>query len=387
MSGEPAIVAQRRDAPIVVLCHVALDERNGGGLRTLLLYLAQLEGRSFVSVHFGDTPDTGRHGLRAVTYRLLERKSFPTSVTEYARALRGVKREFGDDAFFLLFPNTKDDLQLCFAATLLSRRTCVWLMDDFIRTVFPGHPFRRRLLERLFALTYRRAGSRIAISTPMRREYGRRYGRDAKLVLGKRWCRAEVRAAPRRQTPVSGAAPLRLVWIGKYQPYYHEPVLALSGLLRADPRIPVRLDLYGQVRPPPEVLVPDRVAYRGSFEDKDLLETLRKYDFGLLTYSFDPHTRAFMRYSFPGKLTDYVSAGLPVLTISPRDISVCDDLVRRDVGPHVYSLDADAVGAGLAQAFGAGPETLEKWRHNSLAWAREEFVFEDGLAQFKQLFQ
>ena len=203
-------------------------------------------------------------------------------------------------------------------------------------------------------------------------------------MLGKRWHSSDLHAAPLRMTPVSFAAPLRLVWVGKYQPYYHEPVLALSELLRTDPRIPVRLDLYGQVRPPPDVLVPDRVDYRGSFEDKDLLDTLRKYDFGLLTYSFDPHTREFMRYSFPGKLTDYVLAGLPVLTISPRDISVCDDLVRRDVGPCVFSLDVDAVSVGMAQAFGGGPEALEKWRQNSLAWAREEFAFEDGLAQFKQ---
>ena len=70
----------------------------------------------------------------------------------------------------------------------------------------------------------------------------------------------------------------------------------------------------------------------------------------MLTYSFDPYTRAFMRYSFPGKLTDYVSVGLPVLTVSPRDASACDDVLENDVGPCVFSLEPDTLEAGLRAA-------------------------------------
>ena len=146
---------------------------------------------------------------------------------------------------------------------------------------------------------------------------------------------------------ISNAAPLRIVWVGKYQIYYHEPIAALSELLRRHSALPIQLDLYGQVAPPPDVLVPGRVEYRGGFEDETLLETLREYDFGLLTYSFDAHTRAFMRYSFPGKLTDYVSVGLPVITISPLDISVCDDLLAHAVGPCAFSLSEPSCGNRL----------------------------------------
>ena len=92
-----------------------------------------------------------------------------------------------------------------------------------------------------------------------------------------------------------------------------------------------------------------------------------------------------MRYSFPGKLTDYVSAGLPVITVSPRDITVCDDIVRRNIGPCVFDPTPETFYSGLNAAIQATPVLVEEWRQNSLAWAREEFVFEVGLEQLNKL--
>ena len=370
---------------MVVLCHVALDERNGGGMRTLLSYLSRLGAREFHSVHFGDTAESGIHGLGRVGYLRVDKRPFPQSLTSYARILRKLRREIGEDATFLLLPNTKDDVQLCLAATFVSARTCVWVMDDFVTTLFPNDPRRRLIARYLFRRMYLRAGSRIAISEPMRREYARRYGKAAELVLGKRWLRADLLAGARREQPVEKAYPLRIVWVGKYQPYYDEPLGTLSKLLRARPDLPVLLDLYGQVSPPPDLLVSGRLEYRGPFADARLLATLRAYDYGLLTYSFDARTREFMRYSFPGKLTDYVSAGLPVITISPRDITVCDDIVRRNIGPCVFDPTPETLYSGLNAAIQATPVLVEEWRQNSLAWAREEFVFEVGLEQLNKL--
>ena len=39
----------------------------------------------------------------------------------------------------------------------------------------------------------------------------------------------------------------------------------------------------------------------------------------------------------------------------------------------------------LEEALKADAEQLQTWRRNSLAWAREEFVFEDGLVRFEAL--
>ena len=373
------------EAPVVVLCHVALDERNGGGMRTLLGYLSRLGKRVFHSVHFGDTEESGCSGLGRVRYLRVNKLPFPRSLTGYAGILRTLRREIGEDALFVLFPNTKDDVQLCLAATFVSARTCVWVMDDFVSILFPDNARRRMVVRHLFRKMYLRAGRCIAVSEPMRREYTHRYGRTADLVLGKRWPRAHLMGGSPREHPVSTANPLRIVWVGKYQPYYHEPIVALSKLLRGRPDIPAVLDLYGQISPPGDVLAPGRVEYRGAFADSGLLATLRAYDYAFLTYSFDTYTREFMRYSFPGKLTDYVSAGLPVITVSPRDISVCDDVVRRDIGPCVFDPSPQAVAGGLNAAIQAAPALTDTWRRNSLAWAGEEFVFEDGLDQLKAL--
>jgi hypothetical protein len=178
---------------------------------------------------------------------------------------------------------------------------------------------------------------------------------------------------------------LRIVWVGKYQLYYHEPIARLSEVLRIYPGLPVTIDLYGQVPPDASVEVPGRVVYRGPFEDAALLAILRQYDFGLLTYSFDELTRAFMRYSFPGKLIDYLSVGLPVITISPRGISVCDDIVRHDIGPSAFTCDRTAILEVLKAVVGTSKSRLEGWCRNSLAWALEEFVLETGIREFRKL--
>jgi len=330
-------VPVREHKSVVVLCHVALDERNGGGMRTLLSYLSQLPDAAIHSVHFGDTANSGRHGLPVVSYMQLARRRFPMSIRGYISSLRQLQASLPNDPHFVLFPNTKDDVQLCLAATCVSGRTCVWLMDDFISTMYPTAPVRRHAFRAVFRQMYRRAGRRIAISTPMAREYAVRYGKQSDLVLGKRWHKGEIRGEPVRTRPVTMTDPLRVVWVGKYLPYYHEPIATFGRVLRANPDLPVVLDLYGQEPPFDGVVVPGRLEYRGPFNDATILTTLRAYDTALLTYSFDTHTRGFMRLSFPGKLTDYVSAGLPVLTVSPRDISVCDDIQNRIIGPCVFS--------------------------------------------------
>ena len=142
----------------------------------------------------------------------------------------------------------------------------MWLMDDFVSAAFPADRLRRLLLKRLWAHVPREdAQRRIAVSAPMQREYARRYGRRADLVLGKRWRLADLHPGPRRARPVGQDAPLRIVWVGKYQSYYHEPVAALSSLIRAKLHVlPMCIDLYGQVPPPPDVLIPraDRISRR-----------------------------------------------------------------------------------------------------------------------------
>ena len=135
LRAQPARVPHRAPRPAAA---VVLHERNGGGMRTLLAYLSQLGAREFHSVHFGDTTESGVHGLGRVGYLRVDKLPFPQSLTSYARILRKLRREIGEDASFLLLPNTKDDVQLCLAATFVSARTRVWVMDDFVTTLFPN---------------------------------------------------------------------------------------------------------------------------------------------------------------------------------------------------------------------------------------------------------
>jgi hypothetical protein len=299
--------------------------------------------------------------------------------------LRRIRNALNAEPVFVIFPNTKDDVILGVAATWVARRNCVWLMDDFITTYARRRKHWGAILDVLFGLLYRRAARRITVSNPMAREYERRYGKPVDLVLGKRWLVESIRAASSRQEPVSATAPLRVVWVGKYQPYYGEPIVALSRLLRAHPDLPVIIDLWGQTPPEAGVEIMGRITYRGSFDDGELLDILRGYDFGLLTYSFDEATRTFMRYSLPGKLIDYVSAGLPVITISPREISVCDEIREREIGPCVFSADPASILDALRGVLRTGKREIERWRGNALRWAHADFELEDGIAAFRRI--
>jgi hypothetical protein len=373
-------------APVVVFCHVALDERNGGGMRTLIGYLGHLDYSSVLSVHFGDTPDTNQHGLREVRYLRIAKHRFPLSLLNYYLAARKAVRSAGAEPTCILFPNTWDDMLLGLVATFTGTRTCLWLMDDFISTLTQVRSIRSALMSVLFRQLYRRAARRVAVWTPMAREYQKRYGKGVDLLLGKRWPRGQLCTGAPRTSNISATDPLRLVWVGKYQPYYHQPIADLSAILREHPELPVTVDLYGQSPPERGVELPSRVAYRGPFDDSTLLHLLREYDYGLLTYSFDEHTRTFMRYSFPGKLIDYISAGLPVITISPPDVSICADVNGRDIGPCVFSRDSTSILAMLRHILSADAAQVARWRANSSAWAASEFVLEEGVRDFRRVF-
>jgi len=47
--------------------------------------------------------------------------------------------------------------------------------------------------------------------------------------------------------------------------------------------------------------------------------------------------------------------------------------------------ESELLGA-LSALLDASVEKRETWRRNSLAWAESEFVFEDGLRRFRELF-
>ena len=177
--------------------------------------------------------------------RYLDKLPFPRSLTGYAGILRALRREVGEDALFVLFPNTKDDVQLCLAATFVSARTCVWVMDDFVSMLFPDNARRGMVVRHLFRKMYLRAGRCIAVSRtdasrirpPLRQNSRPRAGKALAPRSPNGWF--PQRAPSEYRQP----APNRLGSASHYQPYYHEPIVALSKLLRGRPNIPAVLDL------------------------------------------------------------------------------------------------------------------------------------------------
>jgi hypothetical protein len=318
---------------LIVVCGVAIDERNGGGMRVVIDHLEALpETTQIISLHLGEGLHEGLHSLRSVRYVPLQRgrglSMLPRLILNTRRALNAFSP---NTARVLCLPNSSADVVMSWAATTTHLPVDVWFMDDFLGARRDPLGAKQILLNWFYAQLYKCCDRRIVIGAAMRDEYARRYGAPAELVLGKAWKHADIErayACRRRRAAPDRDAPLQLVWIGTYLPYYKEPLCALARILRARPELPITLDLYGLYPPGLEALVSNKIRYRGPFRDSELPELLAHYDYGLVCYSGDPYTVNFMRLSFPGKLVDYICAGLAVAAVVPSQIEFRKELER-----------------------------------------------------------
>jgi hypothetical protein len=318
---------------LVIVCGAQVDERNGAGLRVLIDYLRELPRKTaVVSLHSGEGVYEGQHAVPNLRYYAVSpaktAAGTPRLIIEARRAVSAIAR---GRTRLLCLPSSSSDIVLCCAALTSGHPADVWFMDDFLSASTSRFFPKKAALQWCYRQLYRRASRRIVIGEAMRLEYARRYGRSAETVLGKAWPRAAMelaRSLRRERGRVDPEAPVRLIWPGTYLPYYREPIRQLARILRARPELPIFLDLFGMF--PPETGIADgrKIRYRGSFRDDELPKLLAGYDYGLLCYSSDAATMNFMRWSFPGKLADYVCAGLPVAGIVPKDIHLCGELER-----------------------------------------------------------
>ena len=168
--------------------------------------------------------------------------------------------------------------------------------------------------------------------------------------------------------------------IGALEEEQDEYVIAYAGgisaeygvknLVRAFQSIPggsLRLDLYGKGSLDPWVLeqsaIDDRIRYRGVLGHKELMVRLRS---AALLVNPRPAAQGFVKYSFPSKLLEYLTLGVPVVTT--RLSGIPDTYL-----PHLVLVDDDSV-ESLARAI------LEVQSDPRAAWERatrgQRFVVE-----------
>jgi hypothetical protein len=366
----------------VVVSNVALDEKNGAGMRAAIPYLRLMPETSFSSLflYLGHSTGNAITGVNYIAVPYVDAPGIFNLFRVFYRTFRAASSRFKKTDHFLIIPNTIQDVLMGLACRLVSPKIVVWVMDDFISAYAVEGRIVKRIYFRLFHLLYRLANRRVAIADPMRDHYRKKIGIEAEFILGK----TLPHALPPKQKEnheFPNKRKWRLVYIGSFISHYLEPIKRIKDLLK-DPNthleIDLEIDLYGINPPPAEWLLPGKITYCGSLQPEKVLEVLQEYDLGLLTYSFNIETERMMSLSFPSKLIDYLGAALPVMAFVPPKLTFLSILEAKDVGITEVTLDLFSMKKALNELRFLDHPTYLRWQINSHKWAQEDFIMDQN---------
>lgn len=193
--------------------------------------------------------------------------------------------------------------------------------DDW-PTLVPVIPQLRPQCHRVFRRVYQQAFSRLCVSPPMAEDYERRYGVSGHVLYPSRKAGGAAHTSPPDRTDAP-ARPFTVGYMGTLSAMGYVMVLRLvaaalgsmGGMLR----------VYGPVSPgeaPTLGLDLGNVMIRGLIPADAIVSTVREEcDALVVPMSFAPEDAVALRLNFPSKLTDCSAAALPILIVSPPDLS------------------------------------------------------------------
>ena len=122
---------------------------------------------------------------------------------------------------------------------------------------------------------------------------------------------------------------------------------------------------------------PANIDFLGYRDATDVQSVLRTCDMAFLPQPFSPYLRELCEMAFPTKLSEYLSAGLPVLVLAPEYSALHEFLAEHPVGTACASLDSVDI-RNVLRAYIGNRDAHERTRMVANSVAREHF----GRAQF-----
>jgi glycosyltransferase involved in cell wall biosynthesis len=231
----------------------------------------------------------------------------------------------------------------------------------------------RPILHRMFRNIYRQAASRLCVSPFMEAEYRRRYECGGTVL----WpSRADDMPAGRVQVR-DNHGPFVLAFAGSLPNADYSR--RLRGAADAVASVEGILDIYtnaSQVKLVGDGLERSCVRLNGFLPPRELIERLSATaDVLFVPISFRPEDRTTMELAFPSKLTDYTSAGLPILIWGPK-YSAAARWAAENPGAALCVTDPDP--ARLAAAVRRLSENVELRRElaaGAVAVGERQFTF------------
>ncbi|MBK9146155.1 MAG: hypothetical protein IPM23_27125 [Candidatus Melainabacteria bacterium] len=248
-----------------------------------------------------------------------------------------------------------------------------------------------KLAARRICVTFERVQKRAitcaVASDAMGREYGQRYGVDTVVMING--------AVPSPQTEkvqrISREGELVIAFAGTLYAA-HEFNSLVSALSSVDFRLAgqdIRLIVMGNIFGVPVTVTGNRanIEILGFRPTQEVVNILAGADLGYLPYWMQERYAMAVRLCFPNKLTQYVTAKLPVFYHGPERASPVEFMQRFPIGISCHSLETDAILASL-KGFIAGPEMADKYIEGCQKALEAEFNsghFRTQLARFLQV--
>ncbi len=218
------------------------------------------------------------------------------------------------------------------------------LHDEYVEAPFVVESYKPRL-HRVFGEIYRQAATRLCVSPYMAAEYGEKYGAAGDVLYPSRAADAEIfDTVPEKLLRSRDGTELVVAFGGTLGSAGGMRLLAQVAL--ALQPINGTLKIFGPIDPDrasANGLNAPNIQFRGSLSPEAFKRALREEaDVLLVPMNFAPEDATNARISFPSKLADYTSVGLPILIIGPKYCSgvrwvednapVAEVVTREEVG-------------------------------------------------------
>jgi glycosyltransferase involved in cell wall biosynthesis len=249
-------------------------------------------------------------------------------------------RDFVESILFILRSRKRIDVYvgtnaLAVLPGLLLRKVSVVKAVIFYSIDFVPERFDNRIMNTVYHMVHRfcaRSADYLWNLSPKMAEIhhrqGAKYGRNLVVPIG-------IDPVLSRKKEVSSLNPERLVFIGNLtEPKGVQLVLeALPAIVGENPHATLTVignGPYGTTLKEisAKLGLEDFVTFRGVMNYRDLLKSLGGMGIALAPYK--PDTNAFVRFTDPGKVKEYLGCGLPVIITRVPDIAV--DIEREAAG-------------------------------------------------------
>jgi glycosyltransferase involved in cell wall biosynthesis len=396
--------------PRVLVCTAyPFNSHTGGGitLRSLFegwpkTHLAQIYG-------MGHSPDldicennfflnetTAQSTSTSILSRLIRFASFIRGQNElgliWAQVTRGLQKfvtDFEPDIIFTQL-GTLTQIQLALQLSKFAQvPLAVHIADDWANGFYQRNDPVSRYLHYRLERDLRRAldvtAVRWGMSMPMARAYEKRYGGQWGYIYNpifvERW--------PERSEPKAASGKFRLLYsgsiIGNAQKRSLLEICEAVALLGAE-GMKIELNIYtfshylnqqAELERLPFVRVHEQVPF------EQLPEHLGSADLLVLPVNFDDESVNYIRYSMPGKVSEYLMSGTPTLVYGPADVVPVEYALREGWGHVVTEQGAEGLMRAIRELAASGERREELARRAREVGLRNHNA-EEIRARFRQ---